>query len=216
MIPVNIYGNTIYGTTTGSGVKAIGSANIYSNSVYGNALQGIQLGQNTSSSVDYSVYLNTVFENNAADVAGAGITEYNQGTGAISLKIENNTLYQNGQTTGYEIQIWDNLAQLTIFNNLLYASPTRRTYGIYSPETGTVQIDHNLNWRADGNPSIAFRGAFPTWTQWQALGYDIHTTPLNPLLNTKGFTLNSGSPCIGAGIYIQGVTTTPPRDIGAF
>ena len=77
----NIFNNVIYSMPTGSGVKAIGSANIYGNIIHDNGTFGIQLGQNSAANVQYSVYENVVYGNNLTDTAAAGIVEYHEAIG---------------------------------------------------------------------------------------------------------------------------------------
>ena len=212
---VDIHDNKIHDMTTGSGVKVIGSAIVHHNTIYNNGLNGVQLGQNGTTAVAYLVYSNLIYGNNTANGTGAGISEYNGGTGTIQLTIENNTLFNNGNTTGYEIQIVDQPSQLTVYNNLMYASPTRRTLGIARALAASAAIDYNLHWRDDGNAAIAYNGSYPTFVQWQTLGFDVHGMQANPLLTqpTNDFSLLPGSPAIGRGIPIAGIGAS---NIGAF
>ncbi len=72
-------------------------------------------------------------------------------------------------------------------------------------QTGIVDIDYNLHWRADGAPNIRWGTTYPTWAQWQAMGYDLHGVNGDPLLvsaSTSDFTLQSTSPCINAGANV--------------
>ncbi len=117
------------------------------------------------------------------------------------MTIENNTVYQNSNTTQQELKIEDPVDELTVKNNIFYTTPTRRTMWAVA-QTGTVNIDNNLHWRADGNPSIYYSGAGRTWAQWQALGFDTHGVNSDPLLispATSDLSLQSTSPCIDAG-----------------
>ncbi len=216
-VPVNIFNNTIYSMANGSGVKAIGSANIYQNTIYGNGLNGIQLGQNGSANVQYSVHGNVIYNNNATNSTGAGISQYSQGTGTISISAYSNTLYNNGNTTGYEIQVADNVNQLTIQDNVMYASSTRRDLGIALALTGAVLIDDNLDWRADSAPSISYKGSFPTWQQWQALGFDTHSLNADPEFvsaQAANFSLAPDSPALNRGVPVAGVPA-PVINLGA-
>lgn len=214
----NIHDNITYSMTNGTGIKAIGSALIQRNTSYLNGLHGIQLGQNISDNVVYSIYYNVAYSNNQANLTGVGgIGELNAGAGTISLTAEQNTFYNNGNTNGYEIFVSDNLAILTLRNNILYASATRPTYGFAITQTGTDVIDYDLAWRADGNPDIIYNGIGVTWAFWMGLGFDTHGINLDPLFTNAGaadFTLQGGSPAINAGICIGGLTPCP-TNIGA-
>lgn len=179
----NIYNNTVYGNANGDGIKVIGSANVYKNMIYDNAASGIECGQNGSTNVVYDIYYNIIYYNNSSNGA-AGITEDGMGSANISLTILNNTVFQNSNTSQAEINIFDNVGSLTIENNLLWAAYPRRTLSIQSSSmTGTVLIDHNLHWRADGVPSIRWENTYPTWSQWLGTNkFDTHGVNLNPLL----------------------------------
>jgi hypothetical protein len=213
----NIHQNVVYLNTNGAGIKAIGSANIYGNTVFNNALSGVMLGQNNTTNVVYTIYSNIGYGNNTSNVTAGCIVEQSKGAGTIALTIENNTCYQNGGTSGYEIWLADSVTQLSIYNNLMYASPTRRTFGFTAAQNSSAKIDYNLHWRADGNPNIAYAGTYPSVAQWKALGYDAHAVIHDPLLNkpTSDFGLKSGSPGMGSGRYISGVSVTSAPNIGA-
>jgi hypothetical protein len=61
-------------------------------------------------------------------------------------------------------------------------------------------------------------GEYSTLAAWQAASSQGHNLDLSPLFTNPGigdFTLQPGSPLIGAGVYIQGVSTGSPPNIGA-
>ncbi len=68
----NIHDNVIYNQPNGSGIKLIGSGNVYRNIIYGNAVSGINPGQNGATNVVYSIYYNLIYGNNASNT-GDGI-----------------------------------------------------------------------------------------------------------------------------------------------
>jgi parallel beta-helix repeat protein len=215
---VNIYQNTVYGNLTGGGIKTRGSATIYQNTLYGNYGEGLQVGGNGSTNIVVQAYDNLVYGNDTCNCM-AGILELESGPGSVNLTLENNTVYQNGNTSQQELKINDNLAALTILNNIFFATPTRRTINIIVAQTGAVNINHNLQWRADGNPSIMYNNNAVTWAQWQALGFDVNApAPANPLFTNPptSFILESGSPALGTGLFITGVSTSTSANIGAF
>jgi len=222
-VVANIYDNVIYNHPNGGGIRLIGSANVFRNTLYGNSGSGIVVGQNGSTNVVYVISYNLVYNNNSLNAAG-GIVEQSKGTGTISLTLDNNTIYQNGNTSQQEVKISDNLTVLRIRNNLLFATSTRRSLWAIA-QTGTVSINYNLHWRADGNPSIFYDGAGRTWAQWQGLGFDIDGVNANPQFTDAAngdFTPQSNSPCIDAGTDV-GLTTdfagnpiVGNPDIGAF
>jgi hypothetical protein len=217
-IPANIYQNAVYSNGYGDGIKAVGSANIYYNTVYGNAGAGVMVGQNSSINVAYVISYNVIYNNNT-DNANSGIVEQSKGTGRITLSLYNNTVYQNANSSQQEIKITDDLtASLNVLNNVMYTTTTRRTISL-AAQTGAVNIDYNLHWRADGAPVMTYAGSGKAFTEWRALGFDTHApTPANPLFNNppSDLTLRAGAPGIGAGVYIPGVSTARPPNIGAF
>jgi len=221
----NIYSNIIHDNAYGDGVKVRGSANVYWNNIYRNAGSGIEFGGNGATNVVYQAYGNIIYNNNS-DGQNDGIVEQAKGAGTIGLVIENNTIYQNGSTNQQEVKVADDVTSLMMKNNIIYATATRRSFWAVS-QSGTVAINYNLHWRADGDPSIYYNGAQKTWVQWQALGYDTHGVNGDPLLasaSTSDFSLQSTSPCINAGtdvglsLDIQGwqVPYGAAPDIGAY
>jgi hypothetical protein len=92
-------------------------------------------------------------------------------------------------------------------------------------QTGVHDIDYNLHWQdtQSGNSNFKYNNASPSWTQWQAFGFDAHGINANPLfVSNSDFHLKAGSPSIGAGTTVGLITdydgapvgNTP--DIGAF
>lgn len=195
----NIYQNTIYNHANGSGIKSRGSANIYRNKIYGNGYAGIMSGGNGATNVVYTIYDNFIYNNNVAHVY-PGILEVTKGAGTLTLSIYNNTLYNDSGTGDCELEISDNLTVLNIKNNIFNTTDTRRTVNVHA-QTGTVAINNNFHWRADGNPNIYYAGANHTWAQWQAHGYDTAGVLANPLFvsaSIPDFHLQPASPAIDA------------------
>lgn len=224
-IPCNIYNNTIYNHTNGEGIKARGSANIYRNILYGNSGAGIEVGGNGSTNINVAIYQNVLYGNNTSNRSDA-IVEQQKGAGTLYLTVNNNTIYQNGNSSQEEIKIANDITALTMKNNIFYATATRRTLWA-SKQTGIVSIDNNIHWRADGNPNIYYNGAERTWTQWKALGFDTYGVRANPAFTDASaavFTLQSGSPAIDAGANLglsvdlsgQMVPNGGVPDIGAY
>ena len=200
----NIYENKIYSNGGGGGIRTRGSINAYRNLIYDNYGAGVQIADNEATDIVCTIYDNIIHDNNRSDSFG-GIVENDKGAGSISLTVDNNTLYNNANTSQLEIKLVDDIDVFTMFNNILFASSTRRTFG--SPTlTGAVNIDYNLHWRADGNPSIIYAGEGVTWEQWRALGFDTHGVNANPRFistSTPDFSLQSTSPAINAGANLN-------------
>ena len=215
----NIYNNTIYGQTNGSGIKARWSANIYRNLIYQNNSSGIEFGGNDATAVTYNIYYNII--RSSITGSGAGITNGLNGTAHIIL--QNNVFYKDG-TNAIELSLQNNVPYLTIKNNIFYAADGRRAIDMVL-QTGVHDIDYNLYWQdtQSGNPNFKYNNASPSWTQWQAFGFDAHGINANPLfVSNSDFHLKAGSSAIGAGTTVGLITdydgapvgNTP--DIGAF
>lgn len=202
----------------GNGLKSNGSWTAHHNRLIDNDVSGIapiRLAVNTVHLLHHNIYSGNVF---------AGIYEDGSGAGTISLTIENETIYNVGNTTGAAIYIQDDLTALTIKNCIVWAGATR--FAFQGPtQTGTVAIDYNLYWRADATPPF-YVSTTITWAQWQALGYDANGLIADPLFVNAGtdFHLQAGSPAINAGVNV-GLTTDydgsvvpqgPAPDIGAY
>lgn len=213
---VTISQNTIYGQPTGGAIKTRAPANIYQNTLYNNYGEGVQVGGN-SLNIAVTIYGNIIYGNDTCNCA-AGILELEGGPGTIALTIENNTVFQNANTGQAEVKISDNIQSLTLLNNILFTTPTRRTIDFLTTLTGTLNINYNLQWRSDGNPSIIYNDNVLTWAQWNAMGYDkFISAPVNPMLSNppSSFTLSAGSPAIGKGEYILGLSLSSSPNIGA-
>lgn len=214
----NIYLNTIYGQPNGDGIYVRGSANIYRNKIYSNSRQGISTGGNGIYNVIYDIYNNDIYGNGTGVAGGSGISGGGLDTGTISLIIDNNTLYQNSGTLKREIEVSDDLTTLTIKNNILYSTDTRGTVYLVT-QTGVLDVDYNCHWRADGNPSFRYGSDYPTWAEWQALGFDTHGINSDPLfVSETNYHLQKTSPCIDTGISLSNVIDDydgVPRPVGS-
>ena len=217
---VNIYNNTIYGQTNGSGIKARYSANIHHNNIYGNNSSGIEFGGNDAGAVTYNMYYNII--RSSITGSGAGITNGLNGTAHVIL--QNNVFYKDG-SNAIELSLQNNVPYLTIKNNIFYAADGRRAIDMVL-QTGVHDIDYNLYWQdtQSGNPNFKYNNAFPSWTEWKASGFDAHGINADPLfVSTSDFHLKTGSPAISKGLTIEGLTTDysgntvkNPPSIGAF
>lgn len=201
-LTANIYNNEIYDNDYGHGIKVDGSCNVFRNLVYGNAGDGILVGSNSTSNVVYAVYYNIVYGNNSGNSSAYnGITQSNKGAGTLSLSLYNNVVYQNAGTQTAEVRINQDVTVLNLKNNILFTTATRRSIDIEATQTGTVSINNNVHWRADGNPNIWYTTG-RTWATWQGFGFDAAGLNADPLFNNAGasdFTLQPTSPAVNAG-----------------
>jgi hypothetical protein len=112
--------------------------------------------------------------------------------GMNGVKIYNNTLYTEktpAQTSRGLIDIHANTdgglnamsTGVKVFNNIFYTR--NKTLNIKIYETGCLdgfESDYNVFWCESGEPIFEINGLTKTFTQWQALGYDLHSIVLNP------------------------------------
>ena len=144
---------------------------------------------------------------------GIGLT----GTGH---HVYGNTTYNNN-TRGYdagELQIWGSGSNMTVKNNIFYASSGKHLLVAGFGNITGHTVDHNI-WY--GGSPLPFQWAMTNYNfagyQRQS-GQDASSTDADPKFKDSlagNFILQPGSPAIGSGIYIPGVTTTNPTSIGA-
>ncbi len=110
-------------------------------------------------------------------------------------------------------------------NNLVILAPPADSFnaciGYLAPSPESLRADYNcyyvesLGWigtTMDSGPVPQFLD----WAEWQGLGFDPHGLNADPLVvGPFDLHLRQGSPCIGAGVPIRGITTDidgDPRD----
>lgn len=118
--------------------------------------------------------------------------------GMNGVKIYNNTLYSEqtqSQTSRGLIDIHTNFDDglnapstgTKIFNNIFYTKDRTINIKIYESVCLTdFECDYNVYWCEAGEPVFEVAGVKKTFTQWQAMGYDIHSLVVNP--EFKDFT----------------------------
>jgi parallel beta-helix repeat protein len=104
---VVVSNNEISGNTVGDGIKSRGDITIINNYIHDN-YTGIELGGNDADDAVYTIIGNLI----TGSTDYCGIVEQIKGTGDITLIIENNTLYKNGQSSQAEVKISDDLLSL--------------------------------------------------------------------------------------------------------
>lgn len=211
----NIHDNIIYGNTTGAGIKARYSANIYNNLIYNNFLHGLELGANGSTDATYNVYYNVMYGvTNGYDA----IHQQEKSTGQINLNIYNNTIYKIGfaydATCGVGIE--DNITSLVVKNNIFYGADDHG--GIYMATTqSNATIDYNLYWKDTQSGAVInyYNNTLVSGlTAWRALGFDAHGINDNPdFVSTTDFHLQSGSPAKDAGTNVSLTTDYEGRNV---
>ena len=205
---------TSYGIYIGPTAQNSGSnVNVYDNLVYNCAHGGLAWADEigfgeTSTGINF--YNNIVYGN----YRGFELDQDN-GNFTVNFSLINNTFYNNGGSVGQDILIAATNAELSncvIRNNIIDESTANESgiaYNGYS--SGGLTVDHNLYYNTGG-----------AWNSSNILGTNYVTA--NPLLNSppSNFTLQSGSPAIGAGSSVgapatdyTGATRGSPPCIGA-
>lgn len=205
-------------------------------------IRGIELDTITAPNINY-VHDNTVTRNNASGIIvetssnqvvwnnlsyqnahGAGGNHYVSGikdNAGTSNAFYNNTTYDNEFS---ELQVTNNGGVGPIVKNNLFFASSAASYAIFTNgSTGTAGVyDYNLLYNS--TPLFSFGGTwysattfYPSTKQGQ---HDVYANPLfggtaKSFIQSLGFGLASGSPAIGKGVYISGVSTTNPPNIGA-
>jgi hypothetical protein len=153
------------------------------------------------------------------DAGTRGLSHYQSGAGTGFVKFYNNSVYGCSRCVSLEPS-----PNTEIKGNILV--PMAGGYGIYASGTApsTGNVDYNLIFGSGIIPGGLTSGN-KTWAQWQALGYDTHGLNVDPLYVRPPIDLHrqAGSPAIGAGVALTGVTfdrngspRASPPDIGAY
>jgi hypothetical protein len=130
---------------------------------------------------------------------------------------------------GVAVQFEDDTA--TILNNVFENNISLRPSGSYNSALYVDGNASNNGTRSSGNiyltnsfgvagtNFVCYAGLESTYAALDAAyGSAMNNIQLDPLLNNpsgEDFTLRSGSPAMGAGLYIFGVSTANPPNIGA-
>ena len=195
------------------------------NTVYGNASNGILGEKNTNSKfIDNVVYGNSTRVNYSS---GIGLVA-SQGTYASGNLVANNTVCGNNDWGIYSGTVPDGTLfyNNTIENNIVIGSAQQSLYAGYGGDNdgtnghGNV-YSHNALGPERVNLAVWVKaGALvTTYSQLDSVyGSPMHNLQSDPLLvNPAGadFHLQPGSPAIGAGVFIPGVSTSNPPNLGA-
>lgn len=178
-----------------------------------------------SGAVGENLIYNNVFVEGTNDAPSNGLVFVWPGSNAVT-RIYNNTFIGGG--SGNAMQLYGGRGtagqqQFFVQNNFAQA----KTF-INVANSATISLvasnDHgwNLISGQEYSTSTNASSSFKTLAQWQALGFDTTSTNTAPLLD--GYTLEAGSPLIGAGtdlsaFFTDDFTGSPrvaPWDIGAY
>jgi hypothetical protein len=194
--------NSTYGNNDCNILVEISENNqIYGNLAYGSIL-GCGIGIRGASGTPASgnvVYNNTIYGNLANQTWAGGILAFGDGTAGSFV---NNTFENN-------ISVGNGSPQLNAFggaeNDGTNGHGNVYAYNDFGPDATSF-----IRW---GSSTV-----YSSLAAWQAASGQANNLDANPLFTNPGagnFTLQSGSPAIGAGVYISGVNTTNPPNIGA-
>jgi len=193
-------------TSTGAGSTNV---TISYNRIHGGSLHGVSVDYNHTNLV---VSYNLIYGNAQHGITSVGTT----GTPS-TIFVYNNTVYGNGRA-GIST-IYNTLVQ----RNNIFSYNDRGLDGYWEvgrTSLATLTSDYNVVYRTAQLADLMNWGAGPiTWPVWRSASLqDAHSFSSDPLFNDPGagdFTLQGGSPAIGAGVYIPGVNTANPPNIGA-
>jgi len=182
--------NTVRNSTAGSGIACDACSNltvIFNVVVNNTAGVGIYIvPANISSHVENVA--GVVYHNTVVGNLW-GMQSTNGGGGTFNINARNN-LFQNNGTAGSSAEM--SLTTLT-----------------------TWASDYNLVWHAAGG-NFMYGGGFMNWATWKSTiaPNDANSKNSDPLLSWD-YTLQAGSPALAAGIFIAGISTANPPNIGA-
>jgi hypothetical protein len=116
--------------------------------------------------------------------------------GIKGTKIYNNTFYSDqeyGEGGTYEgiISVFPNdnygshSSGTKIKNNIFYTVNKIANIRIETSEDAVgFESDYNIFWSESGTPMFDYLGSWKTFSQWQALGYDLHSVVIDPQLDS--------------------------------
>lgn len=194
-----VYENLLINDGCGQGIKLKSSAKVYRNYIANNDESGVMLIGNSDgpSTVNYYVYNNVIVGH-----WKRGIHYYKEsGRQTINITLYNNTIYQpsgcddclgtwNGRPSSYICK-----------NNILYHAGGQPCFFSYSSSAPTTS-DFDNNWcYTSSKDKCVWDNVGKTWSEWQAMGHDIHGDAADPKFNKSpsDLSLALDSPCIDAG-----------------
>jgi len=205
---VQVYGNNVY-QNTGTGILlqdnddccgAVDNIDIWGNLVWENAQSGITLSSGEDGVTNVNIYNNVIAENNTL---GNGTSHgLNLRTGGSTTSVKNNIFYKNNPTLSDYRQAY------------LSSTPNELDYNYYFWPGQTSVVYYS-----GGNRTVStLQGTYSV----EAAGADDDQEMTDP--DNNDYTLQSTSPCIGAGDSSIGAsyddildpvntdwTTTPPQ-----
>jgi hypothetical protein len=195
-IRYNAISGQVTNTGDGAGIETDNSTannDIYGNVIYGNygpCLDLYESSANVYGNTCYNNLLNPAFAGRMGEIAISNVPD----NLSITLNVKNNLLYAT-RPYSYGIYVDENSYNktLAISNNLFY---------------GTGQTNWYF-WNATAGSNLASFNALA------GVAANLNGSPLFTNAGSGDFALQSGSPAIGAGVYVPGASTANPPNIGA-
>ena len=165
-----------------------------------------------------SIYYNVIFNNTGPCI---DIFESN------NTSVEQNSCYGNVTNSSFSypseilsVDLGGSSSANTFTNNIAYSNNSY-TYAVYIDAnviSGGITFSHNL-WYAPSATNWYYNGSggnnLATWNALSYAGSDLYGNPLFTNVISGDLRLQTGSPAIAAGLYISGVSTANPPNIGA-
>jgi hypothetical protein len=179
---------------------------------------GIFVFGGTGITIQYNLILNN---------AKNGFESYNGDASwpTIDVFLYNNTIVGNGAVNAYGVNVGNiaGVTNVTSKNNIVCCNASGAYGGVgwYNPRSGAnLTSDYNDVYNTTGANAFYYQGAgFIPHATWKTdTGQDTNSKSANPLFTNAGagdYTLRGGSPAIGAGLYIPGVSAVNPPNMGA-
>jgi len=144
---------------------------IANNMFYGNGLGG-GAAINLDGAVNASLYNNLIYDNHADGIA---LFRQDADYASINAQIYHNTIVNTATATGWNLIITDGSTGADVQNNILVTlHETRGVIGIDTPSMADFSCDYNILTPRLGNNGDDI-GAIKNLSEWQALGYDLHS-----------------------------------------
>ncbi len=224
------------GGTAPSGVTInnnnISYAALWVNDSVGILFDGAGTGNTANHNISFNhgtpIYLGSDYDSDLTSLAN--IWTFNVGYGSTNgcfiLSGSGHFLYQNtcyndnvgGPEVDGEVSLYTNASNITAKDNIFVCSSGKQVLSVQAGSTTGNVYDYNDFSCATATP-FTYSGANYSFSGYQAAAtQDAHSITGDPLFTNAGtadFTLQGGSPAIGAGVFIPGVSTANPPNIGA-
>lgn len=176
------------------------SPQIYNNYIYGN------LGSGSPTAFIFCTYgtappgtVCSIYNN---VLISSGLTAIWLKNGQPGNQVYNNTIVGPGASGGIAVRLETSTTAMSFKNNLV--SNWQRAIGSYTDLAAQIKAsDHNVFHNTHQYLFTYNDGrGYHTWTQWQALGFDAHSSTTDPRLGSN-YQLQSGSSAVGLGANLS-------------